>query len=42
MAEVYGRCGFCDAVALKEYKRVYGNVLAVEKKLDNAKKHLVS
>lgn len=29
-------------VALKEYKRVYENVLAVEKKLDTAKKHLAS
>ena len=33
--------GFCTVVALKEYKRVYENVLAVEKKLDTAKKHLV-
>lgn len=30
-----------DTVALKEYKRVYENILAVEKKLDNARKHLV-
>lgn len=29
------------AVALKEYKRMYENILAVEKKLDCAKKHLV-
>lgn len=32
---------FCTVVALKEYKRVYENVLAVEKKLDIARKHLV-
>jgi len=32
----------CDRTgALKEYKRVYENILAVEKKLDLAKKHLV-
>lgn len=31
-----------NAVALKEYKRVYENILAVEKKLDIAKKYLVS
>lgn len=29
-------------MALKEYKRVYENILAVEKKLDIARKHLVS
>ncbi len=29
------------SVALKEYKRVYENILAVEKKLDIARKHLV-
>jgi hypothetical protein len=29
------------AGALKEYKRVYENILAVEKKLDTARKHLV-
>lgn len=29
------------AGALKEYKRVYENILAVEKKLDAARKHLV-
>lgn len=28
--------------ALKDYKRVFENVLAVEKKLDIARKHLVS
>lgn len=33
---------FVLTVALKEYKRVYENILAVEKKLDIAKKHLVS
>lgn len=31
----------CTIVALKEYKRTYENILAVEKKLDIAKKHLV-
>lgn len=31
-----------SVVALKEYKRVFENILAVEKKLDIAKKHLVS
>lgn len=31
-----------DAVALKDYKKVFENILAVEKKLDIAKKHLVS
>lgn len=31
-----------DVVALKEYKRVFENILAVEKKLDIARKHLVS
>ncbi len=30
------------AVAMKDYKRVYENVLAVEKKLDIARKNLVS
>lgn len=29
-------------MALKEYKRVFENILAVEKKLDSARKHLVS
>jgi len=33
---------FLVLVALKEYKRVYENILAVEKKLDLARKHLVS
>lgn len=28
-------------VALKEYKKVYENILSVEKKLDGARKHLV-
>ena len=33
--------GYIATVALKEYKRVYENILAMEKKLDNARKYLV-
>lgn len=33
---------FLHIGALKEYKQVFENILDVEKKLDNARKHLVS